>query len=326
MMNPMDDDLTQASDQEQNIELFVEDEYNKERIDKYLTALLDDMTRSYIQKLIGEDRVFVDGKAVKSNFRVLSGQTVTLYLPELKEAQVAPEDIPIDILYEDADIIVINKHKGLVVHPAPGHESGTLVNALLYHCKGNLSVVNGMLRPGIVHRIDMDTTGVLVACKNDTSHRFIAKQLKEHLITRRYQAIVYNTLKTDSGRVEASIGRHPKDRKKMAVGVKNGKYAATNYRLLENIGGKYAYVECDLETGRTHQIRVHLASINHPILGDTVYGPNKNPFHLEGQALHAGVLGLVHPRTKEYMEFSAPLPVYFTDLLARLRRQEGKSK
>lgn len=319
MMNPMDDDTLEASDQEQNIELTVEDEYDKERIDKYLTSLIDDMSRSYIQKLIGEDRVFVDGKVVKSNFRVLSGQTVALYLPEPKDALIAPEDIPIDIVYEDSDIIVVNKHKGLVVHPAPGHETGTLVNALLYHCKDNLSGINGVLRPGIVHRIDRDTTGVIVVCKNDSAHRYIAEQLKEHSITRRYQAIVYGSFKTDSGRVEASIGRHPKDRKKMAVGVRNGRYAATNYRVLENLGN-YAYIECELETGRTHQIRVHMASINHPILGDTVYGPDKNPFHLEGQALHAGLLGFIHPSTRKYMEFTAPLPDYFTDLIARLRR------
>jgi 23S rRNA pseudouridine1911/1915/1917 synthase len=319
MMNPLDDDFTEASEQEQNIELVVEDEYDRERIDKYLTLVLDDMSRSYIQKLIGEDRVYAGGKAVKANYRVISGEVITLYLPEPKELQIAPENIPIDIIYEDADIIIINKHKGLVVHPAPGHESGTLVNALLYHCKGNLSGINGVLRPGIVHRIDRDTTGVLIACKNDTAHRFIADQLKVHSITRRYQAIVYNTFKTDSGRIEATIGRHPKDRKKMAAGVKNGKDAVTNYKLIENLGNKYAYVECELETGRTHQIRVHLSSINHPILGDTVYGPDKDPFHLEGQALHAGVLGIIHPRTKEYMEFSAPLPEYFTELLTRLR-------
>jgi 23S rRNA pseudouridine1911/1915/1917 synthase len=207
----------------------------------------------------------------------------------------------------------------MVVHPAHGHDSGTLVNALLYHCDGDLSGINGVLRPGIVHRIDKDTTGVLVACKNDTAHKFIAEQFKEHSITRRYQAIVYNTFKTDSGRVEAAIGRHPKDRKKMAVDTKNGRYAATNYRVIENLGGKYAYIECELETGRTHQIRVHMASIHHPILGDTVYGPNRNPFNLEGQALHAGVLGLIHPRTKEYMEFTSPLPDYFTKLLTRLK-------
>ena len=320
MMNPMDDNLIEVSDQEQNIDLIVDDEHNKERIDKYLTSTLEDMSRSYIQKLIGEERVFVDGKAVKSNFRVVSGGLVTLCMPEVKEAQIAPEDIALDIIYEDADIIVINKHKGLVVHPAPGHESGTLVNALLYHCKDNLSGINGVLRPGIVHRIDRDTTGVIIACKNDIAHRFVAEQLKEHSITRRYQAIVYNTLKTDSGRVETTIGRHPKDRKKMAVNVRNGKSAATNYHLIENLGDKYAYIECELETGRTHQIRVHMASINHPILGDIVYGPDKNPYHLEGQALHARILGLIHPRTKEYMEFTAPLPEYFTDLLSRLRR------
>ena len=320
MMNPMDDNLIEVSDQEQNIDLIVDDEHNKERIDKYLTSTLEDMSRSYIQKLIGEERVFVDGKAVKSNFRVVSGGLVTLCIPEVKEAQIAPEDIALDIIYEDADIIVINKHKGLVVHPAPGHESGTLVNALLYHCKDNLSGINGVLRPGIVHRIDRDTTGVIIACKNDIAHRFVAEQLKEHSITRRYQAIVYNTLKTDSGRVETTIGRHPKDRKKMAVNVRNGKSAATNYHLIENLGDKYAYIECELETGRTHQIRVHMASINHPILGDIVYGPDKNPYHLEGQALHARILGLIHPRTKEYMEFTAPLPEYFTDLLTRLRR------
>jgi 23S rRNA pseudouridine1911/1915/1917 synthase len=320
MMNPIDDDLIEVSDQEQNIDFIVDVEHNKERIDKYLTSTLEDMSRSYIQKLIGEERVFVDGKAVKSNFRVVSGGLVTLCMPEVKEAQIAPEDIALDIIYEDADIIVINKHKGLVVHPAPGHESGTLVNALLYHCKDNLSGINGVLRPGIVHRIDRDTTGVIIACKNDIAHRFVAEQLKEHSITRRYQAIVYNTLKTDSGRVEATIGRHPKDRKKMAVNVRNGKSAATNYHLIENLSDKYAYIECELETGRTHQIRVHMASINHPILGDIVYGPDKNPYHLEGQALHAGILGLIHPRTKEYMEFTAPLPEYFTDLLTRLRR------
>lgn len=322
MMNPMDDDILEELDQDQNqiIELVVEEEHHKIRIDKYLSTILDDLSRSYLQKLIEDGKVFVSGKAVKSNFKVNTGQTITLYLPEPKEAEIMPENIPIDIIYEDSDIIVINKHKGLVVHPAPGHESGTLVNALLYHCKNQLSGINGVIRPGIVHRIDRDTTGVIVACKNDNAHRIIAAQLKEHSITRRYQAIVYNCFKDESGRVEASIGRHPKDRKKMAVGTKNGKYAATNYRVIENLGGRYAYVECELETGRTHQIRVHMASINHPIVGDTVYGPAKDPFKLEGQALHAGVLGFIHPTSNEYVEFEAPLPAYFTDLLMRLRR------
>lgn len=321
MNNPIDDDSIEELDDEQNITLIVEDEYDKQRIDKYLTSALDDISRSYIQKLIGEDQVSVDGKAVKSNYRVVSGESITLCLPEPKEALIVPEDIPIEVVFEDSDIIVINKHKGLVVHPAPGHESGTLVNALLYHCKDQLSGINGVLRPGIVHRIDRDTTGVIVACKNDIAHRYISEQLKEHSITRRYQAIVYNSFKTDSGRVEGTIGRHPKDRKKMTVGARNGKSAATNYRVIENLGGKYAHIECELETGRTHQIRVHMASIHHPILGDTVYGSSKDPFHLEGQALHAGVLGFIHPTTKTYVEFTAPVPAYFTDLLTRLRRQ-----
>lgn len=309
-MNPIDDE---------NITIIVEDDRDNVRIDKYLNSILDYMSRSYIQKLIGEGRVYADGKAVKSNFRVLTGMTLTLSLPEPKESVIAAEDIPIDIIYEDSDIIIINKHKGLVVHPAPGHERGTLVNALLHHCQNQLSDVNGPLRPGIVHRIDRDTTGVIVACKNDSSHTFIAEQLKEHSITRRYQAIVYNTFKIENGRVETTIGRHPKNRKKMAVGTSHGKDAATDYRLIENLGSKYAYVECELETGRTHQIRVHMASIHHPILGDTVYGPDKDPFKLQGQALHAGVLGFIHPTTKKYVEFTAPLPTYFTDLLTKLR-------
>lgn len=317
MIYPIDDDLFE--DQEQVVQTKVEEEFDKVRVDKYLSTVLDDLSRSYLQKLISENRVFANGKAVKANFKVKTGQAIEIYLPEPKSAEIVPENIPIDIIYEDSDIIVINKPKGLVVHPAPGHETGTLVNALLYHCRNQLSGINGVLRPGIVHRIDRDTTGVIVACKNDNAHRFIAEQLKEHSITRRYQAIVYNSFKEESGRVEASIGRHPKDRKKMAVNVKNGRYAATNYRVIENFHG-YAYIECELETGRTHQIRVHMASINHPVVGDTVYGPGKDPFKLEGQALHAGVLGFIHPTTKKYVEFSAPLPAYFTDLLMRLRR------
>jgi 23S rRNA pseudouridine1911/1915/1917 synthase len=317
----MEDEVLELSESEQTLEYIVKEEHHGIRIDKYLSTIQDDLTRSYIQKLIEDGRINLDEKPVKSNFKVKTGQTVQIILPEPIQAEIVPEDLPIDIIYEDKDIIVINKQKGLVVHPAAGHASGTLVNALLYHCSGELSGINGVMRPGIVHRIDRDTTGVLVACKNDKAHQCIAEQLKVHSITRKYQAIVYNTFPTDSGRVEGPIGRDPKDRKKMAINHKNGKPAATNYVVLENLAKHYAHVECSLETGRTHQIRVHMASIRHPLLGDIVYGPSKDPFHLEGQALHAGVLGFIHPTTKEYVEFSAPLPDYFTDLLLKLRHK-----
>lgn len=317
----MEDDVLDLPEQEETLVFITDQGSNGVRIDKYLSQVQSELSRNYLQKLIEENRVMMDDKPVKANSKVKTGSRVTILLPEPKEAEIVPEDIPIDIIYEDQDIIIINKQKGLVVHPAAGHSSGTLVNALLYHCKGQLSGINGVMRPGIVHRIDRDTTGVIVACKNDKAHQFIAEQLKVHSITRRYQAIVYHTFKTESGRVEAPIGRHPKDRKKMAVNHRNGKFAATNYRVLENLGSQFAYIECSLETGRTHQIRVHMASIHHPLVGDTVYGPEKDPFHLEGQALHAGVLGFIHPTTKEYVEFQAPLPDYFTQLLEKLRHK-----
>jgi 23S rRNA pseudouridine1911/1915/1917 synthase len=317
----MEDEILELEEQGQTLEFMVEEESNGIRIDKYLSVIQSDLSRNYIQRLIDEGKVFMEDKPVKANFKVKTGNKVVILLPELKEAEIVPEALPIDIIYEDMDIIVINKHKGLVVHPAAGHANGTLVNALLYHCSGELSGINGVMRPGIVHRIDRDTTGVLVACKNDKAHQFIAEQLKVHTITRRYQALVYHTFKTDSGRVEAPIGRDPKDRKKMAVNHRNGKAAATNYKVLENFHSQYAHIECSLETGRTHQIRVHMASIHHPLLGDTVYGPAKDPFHLEGQALHAGVLGFLHPSTKEYVEFEAPLPDYFTQMLVKLRHK-----
>ena len=317
-----EDELLESKETSQQVLSFlVDSEYEGIRIDKYLTAVQSDLSRSYIQKLMSDKRVFVGELPVKANVKVKSGVTVTVNVPELVETDLVPENIPLDIIYEDSDIIIINKQKGLVVHPAAGHPNGTLVNALLYHCKGELSGINGVLRPGIVHRIDRDTTGIIVACKNDKAHQFIAEQLKVHSITRKYQALVYRTFSTEAGRVEAPIGRDPKNRKKMAVNEKNGKSAATNYKVIENIGNHYALVECSLETGRTHQIRVHMTSIHHPLLGDTVYGPGKDPFHLEGQALHAGVLGFIHPSSREYVEFQAPLPKYFNNLLLKLRHK-----
>ena len=298
----------------------IEEEYDAIRIDKVLAEYLTELSRTYIQKLIDNGNVTLSGKPLKSNFKVSAGQEVEVLLPEPETLKVEPENIPLDILYEDSDVIVVNKPKNMVVHPAAGHYSGTLVNALLYHCKDSLSGINGIMRPGIVHRIDKDTTGALVVCKNDTAHQFLAAQLKEHSITRRYEAIVYHTFKEAEGRVEGPIGRHPNERTKMAINYKNGKDAITNYRVLENLGTGYAHIECRLETGRTHQIRVHMASLNHPLVGDTVYGPAKDSFGLEGQTLHAKILGFLHPTTKEYMEFEAPMPEYFTKLLQKLRR------
>lgn len=304
---------------ETKYEYVVLESEKNQRIDKYIAVVCEDLSRSYIQKLIKDQCALVNGKPVKSNYKVTADDTIVLEVPEPEQLNIEPEDIPLDILYEDMDLIVVNKPKGLVVHPAAGHYSGTLVNALMYHCKDQLSGINGILRPGIVHRIDMNTTGVLVICKNDKAHNFIADQLKVHSITRKYNAICYGTMKEEEGTVEGPIGRHPVDRKRMAINYKNGKHATTHYRLLENLGSNYSHIECSLETGRTHQIRVHMASIHHPLVGDDVYGPNKNPFKLEGQALHARVLGFVHPTTKEYMEFEAPLPDYFQTLLTKLR-------
>ena len=294
---------------------------NGERIDKYLSEKFSEYSRSYIKGLIDDGRVSVSGKTVKSSFKVFNGAAITVNIPPLKEVEIIPENIPLDILYEDEDVILINKPKRMVVHPAAGHYTGTLVNALMYHCKENLSGINGELRPGIVHRIDMDTTGVIIVCKNDVSHRLIAEQLKEHSIKRKYQAIVYGAFKMDEGTIEGPIGRSKTDRKKMAI-VPDGKAAITHYRVIKNYtspnGNNFAHIECELETGRTHQIRVHMARIGHPLLGDEVYGAAKNPFKLQGQALHAEMLGFVHPRTGEYMEFHAPLPQYFLELLKRL--------
>lgn len=288
------------------------------RLDKYLSGQLEDISRSYLQKLMKDDAVLVNEEPQKANYRVQPQDEIRVTLPEEKLPDIAAEDIPLDILYEDEQLLVINKPKGMVVHPSAGHYSGTLVNALLYHCGDTLSGINGVLRPGIVHRIDMDTTGALVVCKTDLSHQSLAAQLQEHSITRKYRALVLHNVKEDSGTIDGPIGRHPTDRKRMAVNYKNGKTAVTHYRVLERFG-KYTYIECQLETGRTHQIRVHMAGIGHPLLGDTVYGPVKTPFRLQGQCLHAMVLGFLHPVTGEYMEFTAPMPEYFNELLRKFR-------
>jgi len=288
------------------------------RIDRFLGSRLEQVSRSYLQKLVKDGAVLVNGKPVKSSYKVENGDRIRLEIPDAVEPEIEAEPMELDILYEDSDIILINKPKGMVVHPAAGHYSGTLVNGLMAHCKNELSGINGVMRPGIVHRIDMDTTGVLIVCKNDKAHNAIAEQLKVHSITRKYYAIVHGVLKADTGTVNAPIGRHPVDRKKMSINEKNGKEAVTHYRVLRRFR-RFTFVECQLETGRTHQIRVHMASIGHPLLGDQVYGPAKVPFSgLQGQTLHAGVLGIIHPSTGEYMEFTAPLPAYFEAVLKKL--------
>ena len=289
------------------------------RIDRYLAKACPELSRSYIQKLLKSGQVLVNGSLIKSSYVVAADDHIEVDVPEAVEPEIEAEPMDLDILYEDRDIILVNKPKGMVVHPAAGHYSHTLVNGLMYHCKDQLSGINGVMRPGIVHRIDMDTTGVLIVCKNDMAHNSIAAQLKEHSITRRYQAIVHGVLKEDEGTVDAPIGRHQTERKKMCINYNNGRNAITHYQVLRRFE-QYTYVECRLETGRTHQIRVHMASIHHPLLGDTVYGPSKCPVPgLIGQTLHAGVLGIIHPRTGVYMEFTAPLPGYFEKLLKTLR-------
>lgn len=287
------------------------------RIDKFLSEINEEFSRTYIQKLVKDNNILVNGKPAKVSYKLNIGDTIILNVPETITPDILAQDIPLDIIYEDKDIIVINKPKGMVVHPAPGHYTNTLVNALMFHCKDELSGINGIGRPGIVHRIDMNTTGVLIACKNDFAHNFVAEQLKAHSITRKYEAVVFGVLKENEGTINAPIGRNPKERKKMAINLKNGREAVTHYKVITTYNS-YTRVECQLETGRTHQIRVHMASINHPILGDDVYGPAKQPFKLSGQALHARTLGLIHPTTKEYMEFTSPLPEYFLELLRKI--------
>lgn len=302
-----------------SIILSVDDDLCNIRIDKYLAEVLEveDYSRSFIQKLIKDEGVLVEGKPVKTNYKVSSGEEIRLLIPEPILPEIVAEDILLDIIYEDDDYLIVNKPKGMVVHPGAGHFNGTLVNGLLYHCKDNLSEINGVLRPGIVHRIDKDTTGTLIVCKNNKSHSNIAAQLSEHSITRKYRGIVTGVIKEDEGVINAPIGRHKTDRKKMAITDK-GKRAVTKYRVLKRFK-QYTYAEFTLETGRTHQIRVHMASIHHPLLGDEVYGPAKCPVKgLEGQTLHAMTIGFIHPTTGEYVEYTADLPDYFQHLLETL--------
>lgn len=300
----------------QKIVLRPEEDAVGERADKYLAEQLPTYSRSFYQKLFKDGLVEVGGNPVKASFR-LGTEELILQIPEAQTPDILPEDIPLDILYEDKDLLVVNKPKGMVVHPSHGHYTGTLVNALLYHCQDSLSGINGVLRPGIVHRIDKDTTGSLIVCKNDRTHAAIAEQLRNHSINRHYRAIVHGVLKDDEGTVDAPIGRHPSDRKKMAVNEKNGKPAVTHYHVIQRFRN-FTYIECALETGRTHQIRVHMAYLRHPLLGDTLYASGKAYPGTVGQTLHAMVIGFVHPGTGKYMEFSAPLPEYFKQLLRKL--------
>ena len=301
-------------------ECVVTDEYEGYRIDKLISELIDSFSRSYIKKLIDDKKVFCNDKNVKASYVVSENDVIKMEIPPLEVPEIVPQDIPLDIIYEDEDVLVVNKPKNMVVHPAPGHYSDTLVNAVMFHCK-NLSGINGVLRPGIVHRIDKDTTGSVIICKNDASHREIAAQLKEHSIDRIYHAICYGIIKEDEGDIDAPIGRSPSDRKKMAVVSKGGKEAFTHYRVLKRYEqDNMTYIECKLKTGRTHQIRVHMAHIGHPLLGDEVYAPGrKSKFKTEGQCLHAKTLSFVHPKSSEYIETDAPLPAYFQHLLDVLK-------
>lgn len=297
----------------------VEAEQEGERLDKFLSIIYPEFSRAFFQKLIKSKQVSVNETPQKASYCVKIDDIVTVEIPDAVETAIEPENIPLDILYEDDDVLIVNKPKGMVVHPSAGHYSGTLVNAIMYHCKDTLSGINGEIRPGIVHRIDMDTTGSLIVCKNDEAHVNIAQQIKEHSVNRIYVGIVCGNVKEDSGTVEGAIGRHPIERKKMAINEKNGKPAITHYKVLERFKN-YTYMQFKLETGRTHQIRVHMASIGHPLLGDTLYSSGRLPFkHLQGQCLHAKTIGFIHPKTGEYMEYSAPLPEYFEKLLCLLK-------
>ena len=294
------------------------DDVNK-RVDVFLNEEMEDISRSALQKNIEKGNITVNGEKISKNYKLRIGDIVEAELPPPENIDIVPEDIPLDIMYEDDDLIVINKPQNMVVHPAPGHYTGTLVNALMFHCGDNLSGINGVLRPGIVHRIDKDTSGVLVIAKSDLAHKGLSEQLAEHSMKTVYNAIVYNSFSEESGTVDRNIDRSKNDRKKMAVVMQGGRNAVTHYKVIEKLG-KYTWVELQLETGRTHQIRVHMSYIGHPLLGDPVYGPKKCPFNLNGQVLHAKVLGFIHPRTGEYMEFNSELPDYFSSLIERLKK------
>ncbi len=295
----------------------IEEEFINLRIDKYLSMMIEGKSRSFLQGLIDDEKVLINGKAIKSNYKLKKGDVIEVTLPEPIELDVKAEKIAINIVYEDEDVIVVNKEKGMVVHPAPGNYTGTLVNALLYHCK-DLSGINGVIRPGIVHRIDKDTSGILVIAKNDEAHNFLAAQFKEHSIKREYYALVEGKFSKMEGTIDKPLGRHKKERIKMAI-VEDGRRAVTHYNVLEQYNKGVSLVKCTLETGRTHQIRVHMSSIGHPLVGDLVYGSKRPKINIQGQALHAKTLGFIHPRTKEYMEFTSELPEYFAELLNKLR-------
>ena len=302
-------------------ELLIEvpQEFHGERIDKFLSVLVPDCSRNAIQKLIEQGNVTINGAAVNKKYKVNSDDEILVVTGELKPLDAEPENIPLDIVYEDDDLLVVNKPRGMVVHPAPGNYTGTLVNALLYHCKDSLSGINGVLRPGIVHRIDKDTSGLLIVAKNDRAHMGLAEQIKEHSFTREYSAVICGHLKEYEGTVNAPIGRNPKDRKKMCVAMQNSKNAVTHYKVLEEFE-KYSHVSLKLETGRTHQIRVHMAHLGHPVAGDMVYGNDKRSAELNGQCLHAIKIGFVHPIKNEYMEFSTNLPDYFENFIDKIKR------
>ena len=296
----------------------VTDEQTGERIDKFICANSEINSRSAVQKLIESEQVTVDGRTVNKNYKVRAGERISVVIPEPKELEVVAENIPLDIRYEDDDLLVVNKAKGMVVHPSAGHFSGTLVNAVMYHCKDSLSGINGEIRPGIVHRIDMDTTGLLIVAKNDFAHINLAEQIKAHSFTREYQSVVYGKMKCQNGIVDAPIGRHPVDRKKMTVTTKNSKNAVTHYEVVEEYKD-FTHLKLKLETGRTHQIRVHMSYIGHPVAGDPVYGPKNVISYLGGQCLHAGKIGFRHPRGGRYIEIESELPDYFTDFLRRIK-------